>query len=172
MSEIVQHDPRTKKYIKDSIYSYLYDPVLKRFKQQLDSLITRNTALMGYSHLSFVYKGELYSCDVRIAPRKHNKLATALYKEMDVYLYELDTLNSEELPYVLGFVTKVLNTSNSFSDYLKIFPSSVHYPIQEAIKQCPCRSCVLTPEKITELKESNKGAISMLKNRLAANLLI
>ena len=83
MSEQLQHDPRTKLQIKEALYSYLYQPVNEQFKHRLDTLIVKNAVINKYTHKSFMYKSELYTCDPAPAPRKMNRLHPSLVKEMD-----------------------------------------------------------------------------------------
>jgi len=169
--EPLQHDPRTKQAIKEMLYNYLYAPVEKHYKQQLDSIIKRNAVMNGFGHYSFVYKGEFYTADPNKPPRKSNKLDKTLYKAMDDYLYELKQLNEQELPFVLGFINQVLNSSNGLSDYLKVLPESVHYPLNKLIATCPCKECKLTEETVNELLAKNKTSIALMKKRMVINLI-
>ncbi len=168
----LQHDPRTKSQIKDLLYGFLYKPVEKDFQNRLFTLIMRNSVINGYSHRSFVYKGEFYTCDVQQPPRKANRLAPQLKPEMDKYLKDLQVLNDYEVPLILGFLNQVLNSSNGLSDYLKILPESIHGPLEKLITTCPCKLCSLSDDAINRLKTQNKDSITLLKQRLTANLLI
>src|SRR4030095_9987488 len=170
--EQLQHDPRSKQQIKDALYAFLYEPVQKQFKSRIDILITRNTLLGGYSHKSFIHKGVLYNSDSTPPPLKKNRLLPQLRVLMDEYLKDLEFLNSHELPYVLGFINQVLNASNDLKDYLRLLPESVHYPIEQLMATCPCKTVQLTEERVVQLKEKNKKPINLMKQRLVNNLLI
>lgn len=172
MTPQIQHDPRTKQQIKDALYEHLYAPVQKEFKARLDALIVRNCILMKYSHKSFAYKGEVYSCDSLPYPRKANRLSPELYPEMDSYLKELKALNDTEIPYVLGYINQCLNASNDLCDYLELFPSALHRPIREFIAACPCRTHHLTQDEVKALQEKNDASIELIKNRMVTNLLL
>ena len=172
MSEVLQHDPRTKSQIKDKLYAFLYEPVQRQFKTRLDSLIKRNTVILGASHQSFIYKGNLYTCDITPPPRKLNRLVPQLVPDMDAYLADLKQLNDKEVPYVMGFINQVLNSSNDLHDYLRLLPSSVHQPIQKLIDSCPYRTKKLTDEQVQELQTRNKQSIDLVKQRMVTNLLI
>lgn len=172
MDQHIQHDPRTKKQIKDILYAYLYSPVLKQFSERLNIIIVKNSLMRGVQHQSFSYKGEFYSCDVTAPPRKLTRLDPRLHSDMDAYLKDIEKLNRHELPYVLGYLNQVLNASNSLTDYLSVFPASIHRPIENLIASCPCRACTFTKETQDELINNNKLAITMLKERLMANLII
>lgn len=172
MSEVLQHDPRTKSQIKDLLYAFLYEPVQRQFKHRLDALIIRNTAIAGVSHQSFTYKGHFYSNDPAAPPRKLTRLVPQLHADMDAYLADLKQLNDKEVPYVIGFINQVLNASNDLHDYLRVFPSSMHPPIQKLIDSYPCRTKKLTDEEVASMQAKNKQSIDLAKQRLVTNLLI
>ena len=90
---------------------------------------------------------------------------------MDLYLKDLNTLNTHEIPYVLGFINQVLNASNDLPDYLRVLPASIHQPIQDMINSCGCRTTQLTEETVAHLQQSNQRSIELLKQRLMLNLL-
>lgn len=172
MDERLQHDPHTKHRIKQFLYSFLYDAADAKRKKQLDDLITRNAFLLGNSIYSFRYKGNVYSMDGHANHRRVNNLALALHPVMQEYLRELEELNSVELPFVIGFINQVLNSSNCLPDYLKIFPEAIHRPIEHLIATCPCKSCTLEQSAVDELKTKNQSTIDLIKQRLVTNLLI
>ena len=172
MSEALQHDPRTKQQIKDALYEFLYAPIQKQLKHCLDMLIIRNAVISGYTHRSFVYKNVFYSCDASPAPRIMNRLHISLQPAMNDYLKELQELNEKELPYVVGFINQVLNSSNDLHDYLRLLPDSVHHPITHLISTCPCRAAKLPEELVKDLRVKNQTSINMMKQRMVSNLLI
>jgi len=172
MEEVLQHDPRTKSQIKDILYAFLYEPVQKKFKQCLDTIINKNTAISGYTHKSFTYKGVMYSNDTSSPPRRLNRLHPQLQADMDNYIREVKLLNDNELPYVVGFITQVLNSSNDLHDYLRVLPSAVHLPIEKLIASCPCRTKRLTEEMVEEIQTKNQTSIALMKRRMVQNLLI
>jgi len=170
--EPLQYEPRTKQLIKESLYDFLYAPVLKAFKLRLDTIIIRNTILTGSPHRSFHYKGEFYSCDTMPAPRKWIKLVASLKDEMDEYLADCKDLNEKELPFVLGYINQVLNSSNDLNDYLRLLPESAHSPVQQLLATCPCRSNQLSDEKVAQMRARHQTTIDMMKARMVTNLLI
>jgi hypothetical protein len=172
MTDHISHDPRTKQQIKDALFAFLYDPVEKMFKDQLEKLIIRNAVINGYSHKSFVYKGVLYNCDSSPVPRKMNRLAPQLQPEMNGYLKEVKALNEKEIPFVLGYITQALNSSNDLCDYYRLFPESVHAPLRKIIETCPCRMQSLPEEVVVLLQEKNKGSIDLMRQRMTTNLLL
>lgn len=168
----LQHDPKTKKQIKDALDSFLYDTVRRQFKSRLDQLIVRNTLLTGNTHKSFMYKNTLYNCDIDPLPRKLNRLDLVLQPYMNSYLKDVKQLNEKEIPYVIGYVNQVLNSSNNFNDYLLLLPEAVHMPLIKLVITCPCRSKLLHPDEITLIQEKNQASISLMKQRMFTNLII
>ena len=168
----LEYDPRTKQQIKDALYGFLYDPVQRQFKTRIETLIVRNAIMGGYGHKHFAYKGAVYECDSTPAPLKKNRLQPALRGEMEDYLVDLNELNSHELPYVLGFLNQVLNASGDLTDYMRVFPESVHYPLNRLLATCPCRTTSLGEARVTALISKNREPIGMIKRRLVLNLLI
>lgn len=168
----LQHDPRTKQQIKDAIYNFLYEPVLNELKNRLESLILKNCILLGNPNHSFSYRGVSYDCTGGVLPRKRNRLLPQLYSLMDDYLKDLHQLNQYELPFVLGYITHVMNSSNELHDYFKLLPTAVHQPVAQLISTCPCRASKLSASAIQELQSNNKVPISLIRNRLVTNLLL
>lgn len=172
MDNHLTHDPRAKQQIKDAIYDYLYKPMLLKFSKRLEVIINQHCVLTGNSTKCFIYKGELYCDPTEVPPRKVARLAVQLHSIMDLYLKDVKTLNQQELPYVLGFIGQVLNASNHLPDYLRVFPSSIHQPIEDLVRTCPCRDIKLSQEGIEALQNKNEAAINLLKQRMVLNLLI
>lgn len=172
MSVTLQHDPKTKQMLKDMLYNYLYTPVEIKLRKSLEAIVKRNTLLQKASHLSFTYKGEDYVVDDSRPPIKRIRLHPDLYKEMDEYLEEKNQIDNYELPYVLGFINQVLNSSNHFCDYLKVFPEVLHEPLNNLIDPCPSHSTGLTDEKAQTIIEKNQKTIQMIKERMVRNLLL
>ena len=170
--EPLQHDPRTKQQLKDLLYGFLYAPVQRQYQQTLHSIITRNTLATRSGHKSFIYKGVVYNMDQAAPPRKMTRLIPALVPEMNAYLAEVTRLNTQEVPYVVGYITQVLNASNNFQDYLQAFPSVLHPTLEKIIAPCPCRNQKLTPEEIQAIQAKNQKSIDLLKQRVVTNLII
>lgn len=170
--ELIHSDPRLKQYIKDALYEVLYTPISKYLHEQLDLIITKNCMVTGSSHKSFVYKNIDYSLDNSPLPKMRNRLHTSLKPEMDKYLLEVNKLNNEELPFTMGYINQVLNSSNNFKDYLKLLPESLHDKLNQIFDSCPSHNEMLTNEMVEEIKNKNIKSVSLIKERLMKNLLI
>ena len=168
----LEHDAQTKQKIKDMLYQFLYEPVQQQFKTRLDTLIVRNAVMAGYGHKHFSYRGEVYNADSTVPPTKKNRLLAALRPEMDSYLADLEQLNIAELPYVLGFLNQVLNSSCDFGDYFRLLPEQLHEPLRNFQASCPCRTSKLTPERIAQIQLTSENPVRLIKERLVRNLLI
>lgn len=160
----------SKKMIKDALYDYLYKPVQNHYESKLHSIINRNTILLKSGSKHFVYKGITYSTEEDKLPLLKQRLDTSFYKEMDSYLADLSNLNNNELPYVLGFINQVLNSSESLKDYLMLLPEAATNPIKNM--ECPCKARILPEEIIDGIKAKNTKAVNLIKQRLALNLLM
>lgn len=168
----LHHASTIKQQIKDALYDLLYTPILNKYQEQLDQLIIRNTIMGKYTHKSFTYRGMFYFCDFSPAPKKRNRLVPQLQDEMNAYLLELDTLNKQEMPYVLGYINQVLNSSDNLPDYLKLLPESVHSAIHQLIGSCPSHTSNLPDTTMQELRDKNQKAINLMLRRMTLNLLI
>lgn len=169
----LQHDPRTKQQIKDALYTYLYAPVERKLKRTLDELIVANSRALASSHDSFIYRNKVYKREeTSKVPRRKNPLVPALHERMDAYLAQVEQLNTQEIPYVVGFINQVLNSSDDMQDYLRVFPEPLHPPLHEMIDKCPCHTTKLKTETVEELVARNQEPIELIKHRLVHNLLL
>jgi len=170
--EALQHDPRTKQQIKELLYDSVYEPVNTRFSERISNIIVKNTGLSATSHRSFIYKRKYYTLDAGPKPLKINRLHPSLYEEMDKYLADLSELNDRELPYVLGFINQVLNSSNNIQDYMKLLPESMHTVLRDLADTCPYHTRILPDEKVEEITSKNQASIELLKKRMVLNLIM
>jgi len=170
--ETLQHNPKIKQQIKGILYDFLYAPVQRRFQNQLNQLIIQNTLAGKFTHKSFIYKSELYTCDSTPAPRKMNRLFPQFHADMEAYIAEVTALNKTELPYVLGFINQTMNASNELHDYLRVFPPSIHGPIRHLIDTCTCRNKKMSEAEVAELLANNESARQLMMQRMAINLII
>lgn len=170
--EAIQLDPKIKKHIKDLLENFLYAPMYQQFNKRLGVLILRNSNALKSTQQCFLYKGVFYSNGDILRPRIVNRLHSSLNGEMDQYLEELEKITKGEIPYVLGFITKVLNTSNNLKDYLRLLPQSVHTPIVSLTKTYSSNTESLTDDVVQDIQTRNAYSISLMKERMVHNLLI
>ncbi len=168
----LEHDPQAKSTIKDALYDYLYGPIIRNFKDRVETIITRNTMMGGYSHKSFIYKGKHYSADPGPMPLRSNRLVPALRAPMDEFLADQEALNSREIPLVVGFLTRLLNSSPNITDYMRVLPESVHQPLRQLMATCPCRATTLTQDRVESLVAVGEDPIRLMKERLVINLIL
>lgn len=167
------YSPTVKKEIKEELYNYIYGPVQKAFRKRLDEIIHYNTLKLGNGYRSFVHRNELYQMDPPDPlPPRMNRLHPSLSDEMNEYLRELEEINDKEIPYVIGFLTNVLNSSNSIQDYFSLFPDVIHQPLKQTIKTCPCTNGQLTAEDMNSILVRNTRAIELMKKRMMLNLIL
>ena len=173
-AQVLQHDPRTKQQVKEILYQFLYQPVQQQYRAKLSNIIEKNCTLMAASYPAFQHRGTVYSVaeEATRLPKSMTRLAPQLEPMFLEFLAEMKQLNEYELPYVLGFINQVLNSSNDLQDYLRVLPASVHQPIQDLIASCGCRTTKLTPEDVKQLQERNQLPIDLMKQRLVRNLLL
>lgn len=172
MEPLVQYDPLTKYNIKDKLYSVLYGPVDNVFRKRIEGLIIQNCSLINNPHKHFVYKGELYNIDQTKLPLKQNRLAQQLRPIMDDYLQDLNQLNDKEMPYVMNLINKILNSSNSLSDYKELLPESIKPYLEEFEAACPCRQKHLTKDDVLHFQQANADQLALMRERMMQNLLL
>jgi hypothetical protein len=167
----LHHDAHTKSQIKEVLYKYLYDPVNLEYKRKLDQVIRRNCNLIGSAYESFSFKGVTYATANSPLPKKANRLHKDLQEPFKVLLEEIRILNEYEVPQVLGLITRILNSSNNLQDYMKLFPPSIHAPLLQTIRTCPCRLDELEAEKVAKFHSDQAVPLGLLKKRLVLNLI-
>lgn len=173
MPESVAFDPKTKKFIKDSIYLFLYGNMESHYEKRLMSLIVHNSTILKNGQYAFIYKGEKYGrTEKDKCVRPLNRLHKSLHSEMDEYLMELNHLNAYEIPYVMNYINQVLNSTDSFQDYYRLFPESMHQPLREIAQKCPCSIAILPDSRVTEIRDGNTQSIDLIRKRLTQNLLL
>jgi len=172
MSEHTREASMLKSRVTDAIYQYLYTPAMTQLSKQLDILIIKNTISCGYSHKSFMYNNEFYSCDTNSPPRKINRLAPKLYPEMLKYLQDVSQLSKEELPIVMGYVNQILNSSNDPDDYTYLLPDALHNLIYKLIPKYLGKTEGLLSTTTIALRNKNQVALDMIKQRMVLNLII
>lgn len=172
MSTQLRHESACKLHIKNALYAYLYEPLHKASQHKLEEIIIRNTVLIKGTHRSFVYKGVYYTCEATPGPRKANRLDPRMKGEMDKYLKDLEAVNDLEIPYVVNYINRVLNSSDDLQDYFHLLPDGLHPIVQKFISSCPCRHGHLSETEVEQITKENTKSLELMKIRMTTNLLI
>lgn len=171
MSDQLSYDPRSKKIIKDALYEFLYTPVEEHFQKRLDTIITGNSNLKNNSQKHLIFRGDIYATRDAGAPiRPINFCHPDVQPLMKEYVDDLNHLNNREMPHVLNYFNKVLNSSENLVDYFKLLPESVHGPLKKL--SCPCTVELLKDDRVTEIQQQHQEAIALIKQRMVENLLL
>ena len=155
-----------KQITKDALHAFLFEPVNTSLKKQLEHVVYRNCVVCHYTHRSVTYKGVVYNFDTEAPPRRWNRLTAELRPTMDKIIQETEELANYEVPYVMGYITQVLNSSEYFADYLALLPECVHPAFRKILHTIPTPS--LEPAK----KVFNQKAVDLIKQRMVMNLLL
>ena len=164
-------DPGVKYRIKEALINFLYAPAFNRLQEKLDHLIVKNTLIGKYSEKAFTYKGRYYGSGDPPKSLRVNRLVPELVDEMDEYLAEGRELTEKELPYVAGYIIKILNYSNSIEIYKRLLPDYLHAIIDNAAQFIPCLDSVSDAE-IESIKQNHAYPLELMAKRMALNLLM
>jgi hypothetical protein len=158
--------------IRTSIHEFLYGPVREYYQRELHELIDLNEQISQGVNEIFVYRGIRYAKkEFRHLPKHIPRLDPTLHDRMERYLAETKELNDVEVPLVMGYIQNVLNTSDQLQDYLALFPSAIHPPIQQVIDHCNCRGVNLTLAEAEKMIDTHAKSFDYIKQRMVFNLL-
>lgn len=169
----MQYDPRTKQDIKDALYTAIYGKVRERFRHQLEDIIRKNSALHKNGQEYMRHNGSEYSiagASLR-KPKPMNRTHPDLVEAMDEWEQQLNDLNNRELPYVLGYLNQVLNSSNGFEDYYRLLPQALHATLDRIKKDCPCVNAEINQDVLEEILQKNQTAVGLIQQRILTNLI-
>lgn len=165
-------DPRRlKKQMADWLLAILYNPYFTRQQNTLDSLINRNMRLQESPYQCFTYKGEYYG-PLYSKPILRPKLHPELHPEMVAFVEERSRVNVEEMPYITNYITKVLNSSDSYNDWLKLLPDCMKAPVYELLASEQSQPDQLTNECVAQILAEHDVSIQKMKQRMATNLIL
>ena len=162
---------RIKYDIKTRLYRHLFDPVLRDFQKQIAAIGTKNGLLWGTSEKHFSYKGSSYLVNDVPVPRRLLRLHKSLFDTMDSLLEFKNKFSYEEEIVITNYITRVLNSSKSPHDFLKMFPSAVHPVIQDLVETLPTNLTPMPEEELQAVIQSSQKPIQLMKERMALNLL-
>jgi len=173
-----QPNPHAKQLIRNDILSHLYEVPFEKSVEELKALIIRNTLIGQHLHKSFTYKDSLYSCVTAPPPRVKNRLLPAIRPDMEIYLDNRDAL-IEEKNAVSGFLTRMLNATETLEDYLAVLPETLHERLGKTIESLytswpPFRDSPkrFSNDELMLFKQNNQTYSDLMKNRMVVNLII
>ena len=166
---LIGHNALINYSIRARINDSLYLPVDQDFKKRLKTIAEQNCRLLGVSHLSFSYKGVVFNADHTFPSRYSTRLHSSLYGAMSEYLHEKEQIDTYEKPIVLGGINHLLNSTNNIEDVLMVLPDSLHSDLGVCFRDTT--KARLNQKKLEKLKETLKPAITLMKERMALNLL-
>ena len=79
-----------------------------------------------------------------------------------------------ERVHISGYITNVLNSSNSLYDYLELIPKVIHKPINQILfllQESENKKPTLSEKEIDEILNRHEDTIILLKKRLMINLI-
>lgn len=161
-----------KQDVKNAILTFLYEPVSKGFHQEIVEVVRANIVKTKSSQIGFMYRGEWFTTDYRkLYPRRKQRLHKDLVSQMDGILERRKAVYDVEVPYVNGYITKVLNTSDSVEDFIALFPQALSKPIKESTVAITRKPAKHSDEFVQAFLQENAKSLEYLKTRLVLNLL-
>lgn len=168
----MSHNPRLKSQMKKLILAILYEPYELGRRKVLNEIIQRNCVLQKISLDMFTYKGSYFSYSPIPTRLPKPKLHPDLHVKMDAWLAEEQSMSLIERPYIDGYVTSVLNSSNEVGDWLRLLPDSIQGSIRTLLLGNVTYPTDLPDEEIIRILEVNSLSIQLMKERMARNLLL
>ena len=156
--------------MRNALEGALYTRPDELAQNQLEALIRRNCQICGLTEPAFVYRSVTYSLHPNPNKRVRTPLSPELVPELCALLEQVKELDTIEKPIVMGYIGKVLNSSNNPKDYLRVLPIALHSHIQTLVDLYTCDAKSLTEEQVWALTTELPGS-AMLKQRLFINLL-
>ena len=165
-------DPGFKYRIKSALIDFIYTPAFNNLQEKLEHLIVKNTLIGKYSQKSFTYKGLYYGSGDVPKSLRANRLVPELVNEMNEYLAESKELKEKELPYVEGYINKVLNYSNSINVYKRLLPDYLHATIDHTASQVTHCQDNISDAEVEAIKEKHAYPLALIAKRMALNILM
>ena len=171
----MSESPNRNTILLNSFRTMLYGKARDKGLAMLNDLIRRNSIQCGNQQRCFMYRGELigagnYNLKSERLPRPVNRLIGELHPEMDKITKDYHT-RKDELPLVEGYFHRVFIKGNTLNDFLRLIPSSLHYPINALADFFPSATD-LDDDVIQQFLTDNDEYLKLIKRRLALNLLL
>lgn len=171
--DILEHDPNSKLRVRDALLLVIYQPCLAKMQASLTKIIDRNNTCWNAPQNGFLFQGKYYSVDNRPPPPvdECNFLHPKLFSEMFDYLKKEREILDESAR-IDSYLTKILNASDSFPDYFKLFPAFLHPTLQKFVDSCPCHNRQLNDAEIQSLQKESETAVQLIQERMVFNILL
>lgn len=151
----------------EKIKRFLFKDDLEDLKKEIDKLILRNqTVWEGNKAEFFHYKGKTYSNEFG-ARGKGPPLHPCLLIDMEKYLTKEKEFQTTIMA-VMGFIQKVMLSSDSEEDYKELLPEALHDYLENTGRKCGSR---MPYDQLVTLKQENKFYYEKIQEQLTKNLL-
>ena len=157
--------------LKNALLQKLYVPSNKEFLKACEEILLQNNTLKGVYSSSFTYRGTNYPNLHKTGPRSYYTLHPCLEEKFVKILHPYDEIQQFERPLVAGFIIHVLNSSDCWEDYLKVFPETLHPLIEEWRFHFKWKIPTLTEVAIADILDKHSKGLQLLRARLVWNLL-
>lgn len=157
--------------LKNALLLKLYNPSSKAFTKECEDLVLQNNVLKGVHASSFLYRGTTYPVLQKLGLKSSYALHPSLEEKFVTVLYPFDEIQKFEVPLVAGFIIHVLNSSDCWEDYLKVFPETLHPLIEEWWFHFKWKIPTLTEAAIADILDKHSKGLQLLRARLVWNLL-
>lgn len=157
--------------LKNALLLKLYTPSNKAFTKACEEIVLQNNVLKGVHASSFLYRGSTYPVSQKLGPKSPYALHPSLEEKFVTVLYPFDEIQKFEVPMVAGFIIHVLNSSDCWEDYLKVFPETLHPLIEEWRFHFKWKIPTLTEAAIADILDKHSKGLQLLRARLVWNLL-
>jgi hypothetical protein len=165
------YDPRLRTVIKEQLFVTMYDTINQRLYKKINHLIEQNAIACNYIHRSFVFRNQLYQNDPAPPPRPSNRLHPTLLPIMASYIDEFNALNDEEIPFIQGYLARVLNAFKNLEDCLEFLPDTLKPVLLGFIAQYPTTSPRVSPDVLAKFKLENDQYLDKFKQYMVMNLI-
>jgi len=168
----IRHAPRSgKQLIKEALMARLYATIDRQRSRRLEELAIKNALIGGFSHKSFVYKGEVYNADTTPPPRIRIRLLPEFWPQVDEWLAEEVERTMVEEPVISAGLNRILNACSDARDVLLILPESLHNSVKPYMMALVSDKR-LSSDKIEDIKAANAHSLERMYERMALNLII
>lgn len=152
---------------------HIYGPVDEQYDKDLESTINANDLAYNRERLIFLYKGRKFTRHrFSRPPQGIPRLHEDLQEGFDAILAAKKHIDDMERPLVMGYVRKVLNSSKDPVAVLRMFPTTLHRPIWEALQLTGDSMPALGTNEVAEALNVADNCVTALKLRLMTNMLL